>query len=301
MAGRTIAIFTDQADLTADAVVVELRARRVPIFRCDPAEFPASLTMVAHLEDRWSGRLSTPTRTLDLTEVGCAWWRRPSPIAAPDGVAEQAWSDREADAGFRGLTACLSWLNHPDDIRAAAHIPLQLTVAAQAGLQVPPTILTNDPAEVRAFTRFQGNVIYKPLTRTPLTDGKVIHPSSVEPDDVDDSVSMTAHLFQYAVPTAYRLRVLVIDGHVFAMRIDTGADRVTYRPAAVPPAEKGRIRTFAMRLRLRVAAIDMVVTPTGEYVFLDIAPDTDWAWIEHETGLPLATAIADALEATAAA
>jgi D-alanine-D-alanine ligase-like ATP-grasp enzyme len=48
--------------------------------------------------------------------------------------------------------------------------------------------------------------------------------------------------------------------------------------------------------RLRFAALDFIVTPDGEYVFLEANPNGQWAWIEHETGLPIAAAIADALE-----
>lgn len=47
---------------------------------------------------------------------------------------------------------------------------------------------------------------------------------------------------------------------------------------------------------LRFAAIDMIVTPEGDHVFLEANPNGQWAWIEDETGLPIAAAMADALE-----
>jgi len=34
---------------------------------------------------------------------------------------------------------------------------------------------------------------------------------------------------------------------------------------------------------------------SGDWVFLEINPNGQWAWIENETGLPIASAIADAL------
>lgn len=309
MSDRTVAIFTADLDVTADAVIVELSARGVPVFRCDPARFPASLSISAEFDRGWSGQLRTAARTLDLGEVRCAWWRRPNPVAAPDGVTEQAWATREAAAGFRGLVACLPWLNHPDAIRAAEHKPYQLAVAAQVGLSVPATILTTDPAQVRAFARAQGPIIYKPLTGGLLDDGRVIYASPVDPADLDSGVGLTAHLFQRAIPKAYELRITIVDGHVFAARIDALTERgrqdwragygnIRYSGAVLPPAVADMLRAYMARMRLRFAAMDMIVTPTGEYVFLEANPNGQWAWIENETGLPIAAAIADALEGT---
>ncbi len=49
------------------------------------------------------------------------------------------------------------------------------------------------------------------------------------------------------------------------------------------------------RLGLRFGALDFLVTPDGEWYFLEINPNGQWAWIEQETGLPISDAIADAL------
>ena len=117
MGGRTIAVFTGDLDVTADAVIVELHRRQIDVFRCDPAEFPTNLRMAARFDHGWAGHVHTARRTLDLAEVGCAWWRRPTPITVPSEVPESAWVQREAVAGLRGLLAALPWLNHPDDIR----------------------------------------------------------------------------------------------------------------------------------------------------------------------------------------
>src|SRR5262249_55430909 len=126
MAGRTVVIFTAELDVTADAVIVELYERGVPVLRCDPADFPTAITVGARFGPGWTGHLTTAARTVDLADVACAWWRRPGRISIPVDVPEHDWVRREAIAGFRGLLATLPWLNHPDDIRAAEHKPLQL-------------------------------------------------------------------------------------------------------------------------------------------------------------------------------
>lgn len=50
-----------------------------------------------------------------------------------------------------------------------------------------------------------------------------------------------------------------------------------------------------VRLGLRFGALDFLVTPSGEWYFLEVNPNGQWAWIEQETGLPISSAIADAL------
>jgi glutathione synthase/RimK-type ligase-like ATP-grasp enzyme len=45
------------------------------------------------------------------------------------------------------------------------------------------------------------------------------------------------------------------------------------------------------RLGLCYGAIDMVLTPDGRYVFLEINPNGQYLWIENLTGLHISDAI----------
>ena len=44
-------------------------------------------------------------------------------------------------------------------------------------------------------------------------------------------------------------------------------------------------------------AIHMIVTPEGDYVFLELNPHGQWAWLELLTGIPLSDTPADLLAA----
>ena len=103
----TVAIFTANADVSADYVVRELDKRGIRVFRCDPGDFPAEITVAARFGECWKGRLEAGTRSLALEDVVCAWWRRPSRIEAVPATAEPEWSAREARAGFHGLMSVL--------------------------------------------------------------------------------------------------------------------------------------------------------------------------------------------------
>jgi glutathione synthase/RimK-type ligase-like ATP-grasp enzyme len=48
-------------------------------------------------------------------------------------------------------------------------------------------------------------------------------------------------------------------------------------------------------LGLVYGAIDLICTPAGEYVFLEVNPGGEWGMLERDLGLPIADAIARAL------
>ena len=53
--------------------------------------------------------------------------------------------------------------------------------------------------------------------------------------------------------------------------------------------------TFLHRLHLNFGCFDFIVTPEGEYVFLECNPNGQWLWIEHETGMDISKCIAETL------
>jgi hypothetical protein len=122
MTGRVTLVLTHPFDPTADYVVSELNRRGEPVFRCDPGEFPQRLTISARLDRRgvkagWDGRLHLPERQVSLTDIGCAYYRRPTAFELPTGMVGQVrrWAAAEARMGLGGLVSalprCLAW--HP--------------------------------------------------------------------------------------------------------------------------------------------------------------------------------------------
>ena len=48
-------------------------------------------------------------------------------------------------------------------------------------------------------------------------------------------------------------------------------------------------------LGLAYGAIDLVLTPDGRYVFVEINPNGQYLWIEHGTATPISDAVCDLL------
>ncbi|MGH3546085.1 MAG: ATP-grasp ribosomal peptide maturase [Mycobacteriales bacterium] len=315
MTADTILVLTSPRDTTADLVVTALTERGAPVFRCDTAEFLDLLNVGAVLVDggtNWSGRLRTPHRSVELEQIRCGYYRRPSAFA-PDhsfDAATRDWISLQARLGFGGvLAAAVRWLNHPSRIGYAEYKPVQLTAAARAGLTVPPTLITNDPATAERFARDVGELIYKPLS-TQGTPGTAVYTNRISAAQLADSaIGHTAHLFQQWVNKQYEVRLIVVDEQYLATAITAGSDAarvdwrtdyaaLSYHIVSTPMRVREGVARLLRDLDLRFAAADFAVTKGGEWVFLDLNPNGQWAWIAKHTGLDIAGTIADALLAT---
>jgi len=124
------------------------------------------------------------------------------------------------------------------------------------------------------------------------------------------SVRYAPALFQERIPKKVELRVTVVGRKVFAAEIrsqeisrlhidwrmarEYGQDRY-YGVYKLPQAIAERCVRLVRALGLCFGAIDLIVTPDDQYVFLEVNPNGQWAFIESWTGLPIGAAIADLL------
>lgn len=315
MTTKVVVILTQWIDPTADRVVEELNEREIPVFRFDSAEFPQHLTVSAVLREKgWTSTLKTARRELDVGSVAGIYYRRPTSFDFPPGMpaADRHWARAEARMALGGILSSLScWLNHPSRIAAAEFKPFQLDAAVRVGLRVPRTIVTNDPSAAGRFAESVGRIIYKPLACSFLDDKNgehlPIYASLAEREILTDpSISLTAHLFQEWIEHEYAVRLTVVDRKFFACAIRAGSDAayvdwrsdyaaLTYSIVTCPPWIERGVTALMEKLGLRFGALDFLVTPAHEWVFLEINPNGQWAWIEEETGLAITVAIADSL------
>jgi len=314
-----ILIVTSKFDPHADRVIGHLRDRGIAVFRLNTDDFHAEIQVAATdrglvLRDRWG-------RGADLPEgIRRAWHRKPVAPAAPAGIADPAAQRLvagETAALIEGLGAIpgLAWVNNPHDIARARHKLPQLALARTLGLTVPRTLATNDPAQARAFAAsIGGPVVCKALREVGFGDEHEWHSlfaRPVPPDLLAANLAAVANcptLFQEYTPKSHELRVTIIGEALFCCRIDSqavpGAEADWRRadpfsvPYAIVPLDPGieaALRAMLAHYRLRFGAFDLIVTPTGEHVFLELNPNGQFLWIELVTGAPLTRAMADLL------
>jgi ATP-grasp ribosomal peptide maturase len=316
----SVVVITRDQDTAADLVVRALLRRDVPVARFDLGDFPEHLTQNAYLvpgRKRWTGALRGPVRDVDLSAVRSIWYRKPSVVQphADMTTTERQWAAAEATAGLGGLLASLPgvhWVNHPTRNAEADHKPRQLAVADALGLPVPASLITNDPEHARAFCEAyrEHGVIYKPLRGGPATENGrpvALYATTVTAADITDNVARTSHLFQARVPCAYAVRLTIVGRRLFAVRIDAPPsastvdwravhDQLTYTRIDVPDDITDRVNQLMDAFGLVYAASDWIVTPDGVWTFIgDLNPNGQNAWLEAQTGAPIASALADEL------
>ncbi|MFJ4919840.1 ATP-grasp ribosomal peptide maturase [Streptomyces sp. NPDC088725] len=317
----TVLVLTGPKDATADLVIAELNDRGVPVHRLDPGDFPKSLIATARISSQrgsWDGRLRGEHRDLDLGHVRSVYYRRPSEYRLhPDLSGPDAeWAAAEARVGLGGVLAALecTWLNHPRRNAAAGVKPVALATAVRCGLTIPETLITNDPAEARAFiSKLPSQVAaYKALgTRGPSgVDGEpyALWTTKVRANEITDQVNLTAHQFQEWIPKAYEIRLTVVAGQMFAAKIHSTSDAAqvdirtdydshTYEPCDVPRSVTSGVRELLGTFGLRYAALDFLVNQQGTWHLVDVNPNGQWGFIP-ELRAPITRALADLLEGT---
>jgi glutathione synthase/RimK-type ligase-like ATP-grasp enzyme len=236
----------------------------------------------------------------------------------PELSAAEAHHARvEAKYGLGGVLASLPalWCNHPSRVADAAYKPVQLVRAALAGFTVPDTLITNEPDAVRKFAA-DGPMVTKLVGGMALDEDGVrknVYTRLLEDEDLTDlrGVEHTTHLFQRWVPKAWECRVTVIGRHITAAAITAaGSQRgyvdyrtdyanLTYELVDPPERVTTGIRALMSGFGLVFGALDFVITPDGEWVFLEINPTGQYGFIEHATGAPLTAQLADLLTGAA--
>lgn len=306
-----ILIISSADDVHAQAVMRELSIQGERDVRVlNLSDFPMRLALSIRFGAEGPGgcALTFPDgRRVPMDEVSAVWFRRPQPFGLPPSITDPAYRHfamSEAATAFQGMwqTSSALWVNDVMRDAAATHKPWQLALARQVGLSIPETLMTNDPDEARAFwARLPAQVIYKAFIATPFAwrETRIVKP---EDEALAETIRLAPVIFQRYVPAVADLRITAIGAHLLAAEVrvrpgDYPLDvrvnrRMDYRPHALPPEIAGKLLSLMRKLGLEYGAIDMRLTPDGDYVFLEVNPAGQFLYVEKSAGIPIAAALA---------
>jgi glutathione synthase/RimK-type ligase-like ATP-grasp enzyme len=321
----TVLVITNDHDEHADAVIEELHRRVVPVFRFHPDEFPDACSISMEIHDgRVDGEIRNARHRVAFRDVCAAWFRRSRGLFAPLPSMNVLHGDLEnfvkvqSSVTLTALFASLQtlWVGQPFKLRRAEVKVLQIAEASKAGLLTPATLISNDPERVTAFVDLLGDTecAIKPLiaTRVDGEEGARLPLTTTLPRGYAlDSVALAPTIFQPYIEKAYELRCVVMGDKIFTAKLnsqDKESARKDWRAAAVdqegdvehevydlPEPVQAAIHRLMRSFEINFASIDMIVTPNGEFMFLDLNPNGQWLWLEEAIGLPLVASMADLL------
>jgi hypothetical protein len=177
----------------------------------------------------------------------------------------------------------------------------QLQLIQEQGFAVPETLITNEPALVRAFLEEHGRVIFKSLSG---------NRSIVQLFGDHDLERLNRILW---CPTQFQeyidglnVRVHVVVDECFATAIYSdevdyrsvdkyGLNSACFQEVSLPAGLADRCVRLARALDLPVAGIDLKIESSGKAVCLEVNPSPAFMYYESRTGQPISNAVASYL------
>jgi glutathione synthase/RimK-type ligase-like ATP-grasp enzyme len=320
----TTLILTQTGDTHAYAVEIGLRQQGAQVLLWHTSDFPSRTTEsvlfdVDGAERIWLHGVSEH----DIAEknISSVWRRRPAYILDRENLhpADRVFSDWQCrlfrSSLFDVLEPNAFWVNSPEASLRASRKILQHKLALKTGLSTPETLYSNDPRAIRAFVRRHGGAaVYKTFRAITWQDAEthwLSYTSLVSEQDLvaDELLQTTPGIFQALVPKAYELRVTFIGRRFFTAKIfsqETTGGQLDWRksyselkmePYVLPSAVAERCWRLMEELGIVFGCFDLIVTPEGEYVFLEVNEMGQFLFVEHWTGMPLLDAFCTFLSA----
>lgn len=296
-----ILIITNKDDATADFVAGRLKQSEC--VRLNSDDLPAAVKIESTESD---SAIVIGRRRFAPGDFSGVWYRRPQAITFPGkwDHGECRHAAREYTAGLEGFLALIpehKWINHPAKNVQAGNKIEQIRRARAMGFRLPRTLITQDPLQLRNFwRRCQGEVIVKPLSfgyieREPPANDSLIYTNRLRAVDLRRArmINRCPTLFQEQVNKIADIRITVIDGNLQAVEqtaTDAGVPRldirrdfmqgVKHRAIELPRPIVSKIHRLIRSYKLRFAALDMLRHADLGYVFLEVNPNGQWAWLD---------------------
>ena len=314
-----ILILSDRFDHSTNQVIDWLKRSFI---RINEENFVSEISFDMNSYKSKNGKIYFNFIALNLMDIQSFWYRRGNFIIRIEEVIYgnkpilmQLQKEWEVMASF--LYFCLKEKRIIGDFKKAhEHNKLiDLLVASEVGLNIPQTIISNRKNDMHNFIENNKSVITKAINEMFEIETK-FHFQSIGTKLIDDSflnrLSKTSFptLLQRNIIKLFELRIVFIANKFYAMAIFSQKNEISkidYRdghklktnrniPFLLPSDISKRLKQLMKKLDLDTGSIDMIVTPEGEYVFLEVNPIGQFGWVSHDCNYYLEEKIANYLQ-----
>lgn len=318
---KKILIITNKDDVTVDYVIKELQTRRIFYYRLNTEDVPDKISVYFDLNTN-TFELTDKVKeiNINLLDFDSVYYRRPllNNLNYIKGANLQELNYIRSELAFilEGIYKVLRnkyWLNDVYDLRQAENKIYQLQLAQEVGFKIPVSLVSNQSEKVNKVKKICDNdCIIKPIKSGNMKDAN--NPKSVFTTKITDEqfknvdrIEAFPLFIQKNVLKQFDLRCTVIGNEVFTAQIHSQNDKdsevdwrkaqqvLEHRSHELPHKVKMMCVKLTKKMNLNYSAIDMILDKNGDYVFLEINPNGQWAWIEKRLGFPLSKRIVDML------
>lgn len=231
-----------------------------------------------------------PDGWLDLEKIGAVWYRRTPHFWFPEELAksDERIAKAELNEFLSGATyfagANAFWANPPAGRIRGSNKIIQLMEAKKAGLTIPKTLCTNDRDAANHFLEIaETDVAYKPFSPASWSSNdkhilSYTHKFDTKKIPEESELKYGPGIFQQFVEKAYELRVSIFGKTCVAAKI-SGQNQTDWRidqdnnslePYQLPEEVETKLLKLMDALDLVMGMADFIVTPQGDYVFLEV-------------------------------
>ncbi len=320
----TVLIITHTQDNESIPLVIKaIESRGEKAFRFDTDRFPTQVHLDVYYNNESEQQiLNVDGERLDLKEVSSVWYRRIAVGARIPNTMESQLREAsigESRATIGGMIASIKGFHFDklQNIRLADNKQLQLQVAREIGLDIPRTLITNNPEAVKEFAAScEEGMITKMLSSFAIYNEQgleqVVFTNPVASSDIEhlDGLRFCPMTFQENLPKALELRTILVGKHIFTAAVDSTRTRKaqydwrrqglnlinSWEFYDLPEDVEKKLFKLVAYFGLNYGAIDIIVTPDGRHVFLEINPVGEFFWLECcPPNFPISGVIADVL------
>jgi glutathione synthase/RimK-type ligase-like ATP-grasp enzyme len=257
---------------------------------------------------------------LELGHFDVVWNRRRIAFSLPGTMHpdDRKFATHELRAFTNSLWNHISpaafWVNPLPEAVRANQKPYQLATAKLCGFDIPETLFSNDPNEIRHFLKQYGKVVYKsfmPAFWETENSFKSLLATLIDDRAVSDDMALKAcpGIYQQYIKPACEVRVTVFGVNMYALKhtissasksVDSRAghlDGFQSETCEIPSDLRQKILDLMARMGIRFGCLDILVLESGHYVFLEINEAGQFLWLEElQPSIPMLDSFCGYLE-----
>lgn len=315
-----VLLISNKSDVTSDFIIKKLKERSIDFYRFNTEELTKSCFITLDfLTGTFLIRDSILNKQFNLKEFSSVYFRRPEmPLldVSSMNTGEVQFLKNEISYTLEGVYKILRhayWVSPIYAIREAENKIFQLELAQEIGFVIPDSMITNSFNDsINFYERNSECCIIKPIKSGLIENknqSKIVFTTSLEHrPNCKEQIKMSPNFFQNHITKIGDIRVTMVGAKAFSTLIHSQDDSETqvdwrrgenvlkHTRIQLPDEILEKCIKLLSSLNLRFGAIDFILDENNNYIFLEINPNGQWAWIQHQTGYEISDEIVNLLE-----
>lgn len=310
-------------DETVLPIIRAIEEKGGKAIRFNTDQYPGDSRLTSsYIDGRWQQSLFDGTNYYKMEDIGALWMRRYGKIGLElKEVLEERFlpaAQQEALRAFQNFIHSLE-CKKVNDLVLQGHFyskERQLKLAVNQGWRIPESCISNDPQSIKKLlSKYPQGIVAKPLSSYFIDYEEMpkatLFSAIYTAEDLGDldGLEYSPMIFQEPIEKKLELRVPVVGDKVWAFSIDSQSNDDAkedwrkegknmleeWKAYDLPKEIEKMVLNYTKALGCIYGSLDIILSPEGEYVFLEINSDGEFFWLDKASNYEIADAFAEEL------